>query len=133
MKTELIIAFTEKTTKFLPRIFCRRFRHCCVLFPFAGNKYALVQIGIDGVRVIPVDARAIRRLERAGWVIVRSKSAGQRAQVKRCDVMHQCPVPSAQFLTCVGFAKRTLGIRDPFIWTPDGLYRHLTLGTGNNN
>jgi len=113
----LIIAFTEKTGKILPRIFCRRFRHCCVLFPSEKNEFILVQIGIDGVRLIPVGARELRRLEHAGWVLVGAGFARPH------DLGGQ--TPPLQFLTCVGFAKRATGINNPFIWTPDQLYRKL--------
>ncbi|MCL2331472.1 MAG: hypothetical protein FWC61_02910 [Proteobacteria bacterium] len=177
---EPIIAFTEKTGKILPQIFCRRFRHCCVLFPYncppswgglspdratgggylrkssrkpplarvnagtpphrgpratgcvawggheGGELYTLIQIGIDGVRLIPVGARELRRLQRAGWEMVNVKRKMENGKLMACNPhlpFTICHFPS--FLSCVGFAKRAAGINNPFIWTPDQLYRKL--------
>jgi hypothetical protein len=33
----MLIGFTHKTSKMLPRLFCRRFRHCAVLVPLDTN------------------------------------------------------------------------------------------------
>lgn len=132
----MIIAFTHKTSKRLARILCRRFRHCCVIFD-AGRQKILVQIGIDGVRLIPVDAAAMRRMRQTGWVMVkvRNKEKGIRNKTGLCRRKQLFPTALTKtyslflipfsFLTCVGFAKRAMGTKNPFIWTPDGLYREL--------
>ena len=112
----MIIAFTNKTSKIIPRIFCRRFRHCCVIFD-AGRQKILVQIGIDGVRLIPVSPAAVARMQRNGWTMVEIKNNPDRPTINR--------IPHINILTCVGFAKRAAGIRNPFIWTPDGLYKQI--------
>ena len=126
----MIIAFSPHSTRPLARLFCRRFRHCCVLFPACGGEYTLVQIGVDGVRLVPVGRREIRIMKNKGW-----KFVGARANAPFCWAQTRVPTQSKiavgghiaplQLLTCVGFAKRALGIRNPFIWTPDGLYRRL--------
>ena len=114
-----MVAFSPHSTKLFARLFCRKFKHCCVLFPAPGGEYTLVQIGIDGIRLVPVAAREIKIMKRKGWDFV-NVGAGGNAPDKRAG-FH----PPLQFLTCVGFAKRALNIRAPFIWTPDQLFRRL--------
>jgi len=111
----MIVAFCPHSRKPATRLLCRRFRHCCVLFPSDGKKYTLVQIGADGVRLCIIGPREIRIMKKSGWKFVggRFPRPGGGA-------------PPLQLLTCVGFAKRALGIRAPFVWTPDGLYKQLT-------
>ena len=117
MKNKLIIAFTTSTTKLWPRIFCRHFRHCCVLFPETRDRFILVQIGSDGVRAMRVDARGLHRMKKNGWVLVKVK------MVKNFGPRFL----AFNFLSCVGFAKRAIGMRNPFIWTPDQLYKKMRL------
>lgn len=121
----MLIGFSQKTSKTLARIFCRHFRHCIVLFPAdtvmgmtARGTYILIQIGTDGVRLIQVGTPEIRKLKSAGWTFLAIPSDTHVPQLK-----HHWARPG--LLTCVGFAKRALGIKNPFIWTPDQLYRYL--------
>jgi hypothetical protein len=81
------------------------FRHCVVV-----TDGFLIQAGLDRVRVFRVNRRAIERLRAAGWVFVAADACGGGGGI---------------FLTCVGFAKRAAGIRAPFVWTPDQLFRFL--------
>ena len=112
----MIIGFTHNTSKRLARIFCRRFRHCAVIFePIdTGDGYLMIQIASDGIKLINMRQESLTRLEQHGWVFVRTNVPGNPAK------MH------IGLLTCVGFAKRALGIRNIFIQTPYGLYRRLT-------
>ena len=125
MPNELIIAFTRNTSKKTSKIICRNFRHCCVLFPIGpGNKYTLVQIGIDGVRLCPIDAAAMRRMKKNGWEMIKVQSSKCKVQCQTRLYLN-FELCTLNFLTCVGFAKRAIGIRNPFIWTPDQLYRKV--------
>ncbi|MDR0319390.1 MAG: hypothetical protein LBH81_01480 [Rickettsiales bacterium] len=108
-----LIGFTPNTRRRLVRVFCRKYRHCAVV---DLENMILIQIGIDGVRLVRIDAGGLGRLAAHGWVFVlakprRSPKGGGGAQFN--------------ILNCVGFAKRCLGIRNPFILTPLDLYRHL--------
>ncbi|MCL2338462.1 MAG: hypothetical protein FWC51_00730, partial [Proteobacteria bacterium] len=89
-----------------------------------GRKYAplhiLVQIGIDGVRLFAIDAAAQRRMKKAGWEFV-NVGANENSPISWAQ--HVAPL---QFLTCVGFAKRAMGMHAPFVWTPDQLYKKLS-------
>lgn len=112
----MIIGFSEKTSKILPKIFCRKFRHCVVIFQ--TNKkipdFIMVQIGSDGIKFINIKLSGIKKLESFGWVFIKTNI--QQSPVK---------LKTLSFLTCVGFAKRALGIHNPLILTPDQLYKHL--------
>lgn len=108
---KVIIAFTARSNKFWARAFCKNFRHCCIIFE-TGHKHLLIQIAVDGVRVIPISPQTLTRMQQDGWTMVKTTTKTNRQVYP-------------QILTCVGFAKRALGIRAPFIWTPDGLYRRI--------
>jgi hypothetical protein len=105
----MIIGFTSKTSSILSKLLCRKFRHCAVIFE-TDNGRILAQIGMNGIRIIPVGDNEIKILESHGGVFVEAAAQNR----KTCNA-----------LTCVGFAKRALGISKPFIWTPDQLYRYL--------
>lgn len=138
----MIIGFTRKTSKILARVFCKNFRHCIVIFEMARGKMILVQIGSDGVRLIPINKMGIQKLVNSGWVFVQilDKKSSQ-AVIPAGPEIHctksyfyfkntisflPCPVfPSINILTCVGFAKRATRIKNPLIWTPDALYKNL--------
>lgn len=112
--TNIIIAFSTRTRKGSARLFCRKFKHCCVIFN-TDRGHFLVQVAADGVRLFPLAARGFRLLEQDGWVCVRTGIRPTRQF-------------GPQFLSCVGFAKRVIGLRDPFVWTPDQLYRRISRG-----
>ena len=109
MKKKIFIGFTTKTSAILPRFFCMLFRHCVII-----TDGVLIQVGYDGVRAFRVGSREIKKLERAGWVFL-------ELRVESGELKYN----AFQFLTCVGFAKRALGIQNPFIWTPDQLFIHV--------
>lgn len=112
----MIIGFTHNTSKRLARILCRRFRHCVVIFEpvDTGAGYLMIQIASDGVRLINMTDESFARLEQHGWVFVRAHARDKSPRM-HCGL-----------LTCVGFAKRALSIRNIFIQTPDQLYRRIT-------
>ena len=110
MKRKIIVGFTTNTSAAWPRFFCNLFCHCVVVIDGM-----LVQIGTDGIRLFRCGAREIEKLESSGWVFLECAMGYGRPRINPC-----------QFLTCVGFAKRAIGIRSPFIWTPDQLFRFLS-------
>jgi hypothetical protein len=114
MERKILIGFTTRTSAIWPKFFCPLFRHCAVVVDGA-----LIQIGVDCVRVFKVDRRAIKRLEAAGWVFVELRIKNEELRMGVCSGF------GLQLLTCVGFAKRAIGIRAPFVFTPDQLYRHI--------
>ena len=114
----MLIGFTHKTSKILPRLFCRRFRHCAVVIrnkeKGIRNKYVMYQAGKGPIELIHLNKRDLKILEQHGWIFV---------EIKRNLIPFSLFL--FPYLTCVGFAKRALGIRNPFIWTPDQLYRKI--------
>jgi hypothetical protein len=110
----MIIGFTRKTSKILPKIFCRRFRHCAVITETTEQGHVMHQVGKGAPKLIYLQKRDLKILELHGWVFVEIKAAdsGPAAHI-------------AGSRTCVGYAKRALGIRAPFIWTPDQLHRYV--------
>jgi hypothetical protein len=108
MREKIMMGFTRETSAIWPKFFCAVFRHCAVVMDGA-----LIQIGTNGVRLFRAGPREIGKLEAAGWVFVKCARGNEAG----CGLIFNC-----SFLTCVGFAKRVLGIADPFVWTPDQLY-----------
>lgn len=101
-----------KTSAVMPQFFCAIFRHCAVVID-----ETLIQIGTDGVRLFKCGPRQIAMLESAGWVFLQCAIDNEQLTIGHGRL---------QILTCVGFAKRAIGIRAPFIWTPDQLFRFLS-------
>jgi len=96
------------------------FRHCVVVID--GH---LIQIATDGVKVFRLGAREIRRLERAGWIFIECGMLKLESEISAYGKIQLSSFNIPQFLTCVGFAKRAVGIRAPFVLTPDQLFRFL--------
>lgn len=107
----IIIAFATNTSKILPRIFCRRFRHCAPIIQ-SGDKLIMYQfVRRNHISKIQLSMRDIRILKSHGWKFVYlSQPAG-------------APISGAY--TCVNFTKRAIKLRAPFIQTPNALYKYL--------
>ncbi len=111
----VIISFSCKTSKILPRIFCRHFRHCAPIIPTPGGKsaYIMYQFVRPGHIVeIPITARDINILRAAGWVMVAVNVTPCVCDIKRAT-------------TCVHLARRVIGMHAPWILRPDALYRRI--------
>jgi hypothetical protein len=118
----MLIGFTRKTSKILPRIFCRRFRHCAVLlWSRRRKKYIMLQPECGRIKTIPLSARDLLILKANGWIFVKHKAKGSKH--RRNHIPTSSSMPRA--LTCVSFAKLMLGIRAPLVWTPDQLLEEL--------
>jgi len=113
-RTMIIIAFSHKTSKILPRIFCRRYRHCAPVVQ-NGDAFTMYQFTRPHqIHVIKLTSRDLQFLSRAGWrFIIRTDIAPQTEKIP-----HHAP-------TCVIFTKRVLGVRNMRIQRPDGLYKYL--------
>ncbi|MDR3208385.1 MAG: hypothetical protein LBT45_00890 [Rickettsiales bacterium] len=118
---KILVGFATKTSAVLPSFFCALFRHCAIV-----ADGMLIQIGTDKIRLFRVRAREIRKLENAGWVFVKVNSPKSIKNGRTSESrLSAIDFGLLTFLTCVGFAKRALGIRAPFVWTPDQLFRML--------
>ena len=110
----IIIAFSENTSKILPRLLCRRFRHCA---PIVCNKKDLTMyqfIKHNHIAAIHLTSRDIAILRTHGWKFI---------YVSPEDPIHTF-YPKFTF-SCVGLCKHALGIKSIFIQTPYALYKHL--------
>ncbi|MGN0917474.1 MAG: hypothetical protein ACI4NZ_04710 [Candidatus Enterousia sp.] len=111
----IIVGFTYKTSKILPRIFCRRFRHCAPIIIGADGKMKMYQFIHHGnVAKIPINMRDIRILRAHGWVFICLPDANFNKYMKR------------QHWTCVSFTCGAIGLPRPHPITPYGLYKKIT-------
>ena len=109
----IIIAFSSKTSKILPRIFCRRLRHCAPILR-VGNKLVMYQFtSMHHISTIELHNRDIAILRAHGWRFIYVPT----------DVPHDFNPMSAY--SCVDLSKRALGIQNLFIQTPYKLYAHI--------
>ncbi|MBD5389207.1 hypothetical protein HDR63_03045 [bacterium] len=112
----IIMAFAPHTSKILPRLVCRRLRHCAVILPGAGDDLTLYQfVRRNRVIRIPLRRRDIRILRAHGWRMV-YVSPGRTPD----------PAEFARAWTCVDMARRALDLHAWWIQTPLALYKHLT-------
>lgn len=109
----IIVGFTCNTSKKLPQVVCRHFRHCAVILPAAPGAtkpfvmHQFVRAGT--VAKIPINTRDMNLLRAHGWVFV-----------------HVGRVPSeGGGVTCVQYAKSVCGVHSAFVQTPDALWRRL--------
>ena len=109
----VIIAFAPKSSKFLPNIFCKKFKHCAVIVR-TGTKLTMYQfIARHHVEQIALQHRDIGILAAHGWHFI----------YVPCDIKYDFN-PNLSW-TCVGLAKRAIGIHAPWILTPCALYKYI--------
>lgn len=112
-KKMMIIAFSNKTSKILPRIFCGKFKHVAPI-TVNDDKLVLYQfVRYGNVVKIPLLARDIEILKAHGWRFVYL----QNAQAHN--------VNTSRVLSCVQLAKGMIGMRCPHIQTPNALYNMI--------
>ena len=108
----VIIAFAPKSSKVLPNLFCKRFKHCAVIVK-DKNRFLLYQfISRNHIDIIPIKSRDIRILSTYGWRFV----------YVPCNLPHVFPVKK---WTCVNLSKYAIGLHAPLVLTPDGLYQKI--------
>lgn len=111
----IIVGFTYKTSKILPRIFCRRFRHCAPIIIGADGKMKMYQFIQHGnVATLVINMRDVRLLRAHGWVFVCIPNAN----------IHKSNL--AKHWTCVAMTCNAIGMRYPHPITPYGLYKKIT-------
>lgn len=112
----IIIAFAQNTSKLLPKITCRHFRHCAPIVPTSkpGKNLVMYQfIHKRHIEQIPINMRDIKLLRAHGWQFV---------YIPR-DLPHQFNPNDAY--SCVDLSKRAIGLNARTIWRPDALYKYL--------
>ncbi len=110
----IIVGFTNKTSKILPRIFCRRFRHCAPVVIEQHGKMTLHQfVRHNNIAQIPITMRDLRLLRAHGWTFVCIPHTTHHNFSAHCA--H----------TCVEFTCRMIGMHRLHPITPYGLYRKI--------
>lgn len=109
----IIIGFTAHTSKILPRVLCRHFRHCAVIVP-AGEGLVMHQFVHRGSVVkIKMRVRDMAILRAHGWRFI----------FMPIDIHGAFDAMRAR--TCVDLAKRAIGMHAWHIQTPYGLYKKI--------
>ena len=111
----IIIAFSENTSKILPRILCRKLHHCA---PIICNKTNLIMyqfVSLHHIEKIYLQPRDIKILCAHGWKFI---------YMSPNKSIYHFDYTSAY--SCVDLSKRAIGIHSVFIQTPFALYKHLT-------
>lgn len=114
----IIIAFSNKTSKILPKIFCRKFKHCAPIVANNNGQLIMYQFVRRGNIVqIKIRMRDIKILGQYGWKFI----------------YMPCALPygfdGQGIRTCVGLCKRAIGIKNATIQTPDALHKYLGAAT----
>lgn len=115
----IIVAFAKKTSKFIPKIFCRRYKHCAPILK-KNNRFIMLQfVKYKHIVKIPLTINSIKLLKKAGWDFI---------QLNKHNV-HTYNMPK----TCVDLTKQVLGIKKaPFIQTPNALYAKIKRPSGRS-
>lgn len=110
----IIVAFSNKTSKFIPNILCRKFKHVAPIVPH-NNKLIMYQFVTRGyVKKMVLQIRDIQILRAHGWKFIYVDGATMPVDFN----------PYAAY-TCVDLAKRAIGIHNWQIQTPLALYKRL--------
>lgn len=111
----VIIAFSTNTSKILPKIVCRRFRHVALITSNGDDgRMILWQFVRPGhVAQVRLRSRDLGVLRHNGWHFIYLTGTTVRdMRAVRCR-------------TCVGYVKRALSIKCAYVQTPDALYKYL--------
>lgn len=110
----VIIAFAPKSSKILPNLLCRKFRHCAVIIR-KENGFTMYQfVSHKKVKRISLHQRDITILGRNGWRFVYIP----------CMLRHNFNPAIAW--SCVDMAKRAIGLKSFWIQTPYDLYKRIS-------
>ena len=111
----ILVGFTCKTSKILPRIFCRRFRHVAVIITTPCGLVMYQFVHRKKIVLISLSLRDIKILMRHGWEFILSPRLPSVAN----------DIARIRAFTCVQMAKKAIGMRNIWIQTPAALYCKL--------
>lgn len=110
----IIVGFTHKTSKIMPRIFCRRFRHCAPIVIRPGGEMHMYQFVRRGhIAQIQIRMRDIHILRAHGWLFI----CIPHCNAQKFNIRHAH--------TCVALTCDVIGIDKWRPLTPDALFRKL--------
>lgn len=111
----LLIGFTSKTSRIIPKVFCHKFRHCAPVVSVhgrGGNMIMFQFVRRRHITRIALRQRDLDILRAHGWVFV---CVGKQINFN----------PDAA-TSCVDLARRAAGYNRQPLQTPDALYRQIT-------
>ena len=109
----IIIAFSHKTSKILPKILCGKLKHC-VPIEIKSNCMIMHQfMSYKNIANIKLNMRDIKILQAHGWQFVYLPK----------DLPHD--VDSCRAISCVQFCKYAIGMQNAFIQTPNALFKEI--------
>lgn len=109
----IIIAFAKKSSKVLPNLLCRNFKHCAVLIRNHEGFIMYQFTTHKNIAQIYIRTRDIQILGAHGWQFI----------YMPIDIAPNFNPNNAW--TCVDMAKRAIGMHAPLIQTPDALFRKI--------
>ena len=110
----IIIAFSKKTSKILPNLICRKYKHVAPIIPY-GKELIMHQFVRPGdVAKIKIQIRDLTILKSHGWDFV---------YIDGATLPHDYNAQYAR--TCVDLTKRIFCIKNIFIQTPLALYKKI--------
>ncbi len=109
----IIIAFCKHTTKKIPNLLCRGYKHAAPIaaYPDKLIMYQFVRHGVT--EKIELHMRDLQILQKHGWHFVYLTG----------DISHDFCINTAY--TCVQLSKQAIGIKNWQIQTPQRLYKFL--------
>ena len=109
----IIIGFSNRTSKILPKLLCKNFKHVAIIVPTADTATMMQFVKYNQIVPIIIKLRDIKILEKFGWEFLMLPR-------KYKDIP-----PHPRALTCVQFAKHAIGLKNIWIQTPWQLYKKL--------
>ena len=107
----VIVGFSDKTSKLMPRVICRHFKHCVIITKQNRSMVLHQFVRRNYVVHIAITERGIAQLKSHGWVFI---------------FLHHAPQKfNRHAWTCVNYVKQSVGIKNLWIQTPDALYKYL--------
>ena len=109
----IIIGFSRKTSKILPKLLCKNFRHVAIIVPNADTMTMMQFVKYNQIIPIKISLRDIKILEKFGWEFL------------MLPRKYKDTLPHPRALTCVQFAKNAIELKNIWIQTPWQLYKKL--------
>ena len=112
----IIVAFSTYTSKKIPNILCRGFKHVALILPAGATDKELVMYQFmrrNNIAQIRIKTRDLAILGAHGW-----------KYIYLATDMRNAP-DATRAITCVNYVKHRLGIRNILIQTPMQLYKYL--------
>ena len=109
----IIIAFSDKTTKILPRILCRGLKHTAPIGVYQDKLIMHQFISAKQIKQIHLNLRDLQILQQHGWRFI--------------YLTGDLPFKfyNKKVKTCVQLSKQAIGINKWNIQTPNSLYKYL--------